>query len=153
MGPAVQARLVFAMKHTACVLQEFGVAGMVDFFTPALGLALEVARDGRGIREHSARFLDDGRYAPLMRAGIIRDHAVVDLRSPATSTAQQAAPKVQLPHLYTVLFSDDFKKAAIHHMNRPVVSTVVAGNAGQEARDFLMTHFLEAMTISSDSSE
>ena len=153
MGPAVQARLVFPMKQTACVLQEFGIAGMVDFFTPVLGLALEVTRDGRGIREHSARFLNEGRYTPLRRAGIIKEHAIVDLHSPATSTAQQAAPKVQLPNLYTVLFSDDFMKAEIHHMDRPVNTIWVAGDAGKEARAFLMRHFLEAMTISSSSSE
>ena len=128
------------------MLQELGIAGMVDFFTPALGLALEVTRDGRGIREHSARFLDDGRYTPLMRANIIKDHAIVDLRSPSTSTAQQPAPKVKQPYLYTVLFSDNFKKAEIHHMNSRKCINVV-GNAGQEARDFLMSHYLDAMTI------
>ena len=126
------------------MLQDVGIAGMVDFFTPAHGLALEVTRDGRGIREHSARFWHDGRYTLLMQAGLIRDHAIVDLRSPETSTAQQAAPKGQLPHLYTVLFSDDFKKAEIHHMNRPVNCIVVAGDAGQEARDFLITHLFQA---------
>ena len=73
-----------------------------------------------------------------MHAGIIRDHAIVDLRIPATSAAQQAALKVRLPHLYTVLFSDDFKTAEIQHMNRPVNCIVVAGDAGQEARDFLL---------------
>ena len=142
----MQARLTFSMKRRACVLQELGIAGIVVFFTPALGLALEVSREGRGIREHSARFLDDGKYTPLMRANIIRDHAIVDLRSPSTSTAQQPAPRVKQPHLYTVLFSDNFKEADMHHMNSRKCIHIV-GNAGQEARDFLMSHYLDAMTI------
>ena len=117
LGPAVQAPLIFSLKRTADVLQEFGIAGMVDFVTPARGLALEVTRDGKGIREHSARFLNAGRYTPLIKTNIVREHAIVDLRSPSTSTAQQAAPKVNQPHLYTVLFGGDFKEAEIHHMN------------------------------------
>ena len=51
-----------SMKRTACVRQGLGIAGMVDFFTPTRGLALEVARDVMGIREHSAQFLNAGKY-------------------------------------------------------------------------------------------
>ena len=140
------------MKRTACVLQELGIAGMVDFFTPTRGLALEVTRDGRGIREHSERFLNAGRYTPLMETNIIREHAIVDLRSPSTHSARQAVPRVAQPHLYTVLFSGDFKEAEIHHMNSRKCIKVL-GNAGQEAREFLMSHYFDAMTISSDASE
>ena len=147
MGPAMQAQLGFSMKCTACVLQELGSTGMVDLFTPALGLALEVTRGGKGIREHLGRFLDDGKYTPLMRANIIREHAIVDLRSPSTSTAQQAVPKVKQPHLYTVLFSDDFKEAVIHHMNRTPKCIKMLGDAGKEARDFVVSHYFVAMTI------
>lgn len=127
----------------ACVLQAFGITGMVDFCTPQLGWALEVTRDGKGIREHSARFDDSGRYAPLMHANVIKLHAIVDLRSPSASPDHQAAPRVAHPHLYTVLFSEDFKKATIHHQDS-VNSAEVAGDAGQEVRDFLIAQFLAA---------
>ena len=120
---------------------------MVDFFTPARGLALEVTRDVMGIREHSARFLNAGRYTPLMETSIIREHAIVDLRIPSTHTAHQAAPRVAQPHLYTVLFSGDFKTAKIHHMNSKPKCINVLGNAGQEARDLLMSLYFDAMTI------
>ncbi len=102
---------------------------------PGLGLALEVTWDGRGLREHPARFLNGGRYTPLMQATIIKDHAIVELRSPSTTSAQQAGSKLAQPHLYTVLFSKEFKKAEICHMNSRK-SIVVGGDAGQEARDF-----------------
>ena len=140
------------MKRTTCVLQGLGIAGMVDFFTATRGLALEVTRDGRGIREHSARFLNDGRYTPLMEANIIREHAIIDLRSPSTRTARQAVPRVAHPHLYTVLFSGNFKEAEIYHMNS-MKCIKVLGNAGQEARQFLMSHYSDAMPMSSDASE
>ncbi len=121
------------------MLQEAGSAGMMDFFTPVLGLALEMTRDGRGIGERCECFLDEDRYAPLMQANIIREHAIVDLRSTSTSTAQRAVSKVPQPHLYTVLFSEDCKMAEIHHMYS-VTSIVMAGNAGQEAREILAAH-------------
>ena len=138
----------------ACVLQDhrlpmtlmhvcFGITGMVDFFMPKLGWALEVTRDGKGITEHSARLEGNGSYAPLVHAKVIQLHAILDLRSPSAHSGHQAAPRMAHPHLYTVLFSDDFKTATIHHQDS-VDSAEVAGDAGQEVRDFLTALSLAA---------
>ena len=108
---------------------------MQGFFMPGLGLALEVTWDGRGLGEHPAHFLNGGRYTPLMEATIIKDHAIVELRSPSTTSAQQAGSKLAQPHRSTVLFSKEFKKAEICHVNSRK-SIGVGGDAGQEARDF-----------------
>ena len=72
-----------------------------------------------------------------METNIIREHAIVDLRSLPISTFHQAAPRVAQPHLYTVLFSDDVKEAEIRHLNSTPKCIKVSGNAGQEARDLL----------------
>ena len=128
----------------ACVLQAFGTTGMVGICTPKLGWALEVTRDGKGSTEHSACFKANGRYAPLMHAKVIKLHSIVDLRSPSASPGHQAAPWVAHPHLYTVLFSEDFKQATIHHDQDSVKEAEVAGDAGQEVRDFLIAHSVAA---------
>ena len=136
---------MFAPDTAACVLQESGIAGLMDFLVPGLGLALEGTRDGRGLQEHSTCFLNNGRSrcTPLMRANIIREHAIVDLCSPSTSSDQLAASKVAQPHLHTVLFSEDIKTAEIYHMNS-VTCIVIAGDAGQEARELLMASSVKA---------
>ena len=116
-------------------------------------MGLEVTRDGKGIREHSARALpipghlqgseDHGRYAPLMHAQVNKVQAIADLRSPSANAGHQAAPRVAHPHLYTVLFSEDFKKATIYHQDSED-SAQVAGDAGQEIRGVLMAQSLAA---------
>ena len=96
-------------------LQAFGAGGMVDFFLPEpLSMALELTRDGSRLSEHIARFLDAGKYGPLLQCGAVTQHAVVDLRSPPASRTA-ASPRRQDAHLYTVLFRDDFHSAELWH--------------------------------------
>ena len=98
--------------------------GFADLYiSPPESLVLEATRDGEDLTQNLNRFLDPRKYEPLLQSGAVKQHAVIDFRSPSS-----AAPRVQDQHLYNVVFRPAFAEAVIYHMGEQQI-VQVAGRA------------------------
>ena len=92
---------------------------------------LEATRDGKDMTQHLNRFLDPRKYEPLLQNGGVKQHAVIDFRSPGCAT-----PRMQNQHLYNVVFRPAFAEAVIYHMGGQQLVRV-AGRADDATRSAL----------------
>ena len=105
-------------------MQTLGGRGFADLYiSEPECIVLEATRDGKDMTEHLNGFLDPHKYQPLLATGGVKQHAVVDFRSPGS-----ADPRMEDEHLYNVLFSADFSTAVVCHMGERQ-QVVVAGAA------------------------
>ena len=110
-------------------MQTLGGRGFADLYiSPPESTVLEATRDGKDMTQHLNRFLDPRKYEPLLQSGAVKQHAVIDFRSPGSAT-----PRMQDQHLYNVVFRPAFREAVIYHMGeqQPVR---VAGRADDATR-------------------
>ncbi len=94
---------------------------------------LEATCDGKDLKEHLGRFLDPAKYKPMFDNGLVKQHAVLDFRSPG---ARQAQPRKTDEHLWSVVFVDGFGEAWVHHMGG-CFHVWVKGNADEATRQAL----------------
>lgn len=112
------------MPETHFVMQTRGGRGFADMFIAEPEcIVLEATRDGKDLGSNLNRFLDPQKYEPLLRVGGVKQHAVVDFRSPSS-----AKPQLQNQHLYNVVFGPDFTEAVINHVGEQQ-SVKIAGRA------------------------
>lgn len=79
------------MSETRSSTQTCGGRGFADMFIAKPEcIVLEATRDGKDLNEHLGRFLDPQKYEPLLSIGGVKQHAVVDFRSPGS-----ARPRLQ----------------------------------------------------------
>lgn len=110
-------------------MQTLGGHGFADLYiSEPECIVLEATLDGKDMTKHLHRFLDPHKYQPLLETGGVKQHAVVDFRSPGS-----ANPRMKAEHLYNVLFSADFSKAVVCHMGERQ-QVVVAGAADEATR-------------------
>lgn len=105
-------------------------------------LGLEVTREGFDLGNPVERFLDAKLCEALLRYGGVKQHAVVDLRSPPLlppgfTPATSAPPHLQGPHLYTVQFLADYREVEIWHQGQRVAGVSVNGRASPETFEAL----------------
>ena len=59
---------------------KFGASGFVDFFiNGTLNWAVEILREGLDMKEHAERFMENGKYAPMLK--YTKQWAMIDFRS------------------------------------------------------------------------
>jgi hypothetical protein len=105
-------------------MQTLGGRGFADLYiSEPECIVLEATRDGKDMTEHLNGFLDAHKYQPLLATGGVKQHAVVDFRSPGS-----ADPRMEDEHLYNVRVSADFSTAVVCHMGERQ-QVVVAGAA------------------------
>ncbi|KAK9818173.1 hypothetical protein WJX72_008225 [[Myrmecia] bisecta] len=109
--------------------RTLGGRGFADFYiSEPECIVLEATRDGKDMTKHLNRLLDPHKYQPLLENGGVKQHAVVDFRSPGSPN-----PRMTHDHLYNVLFSADFSEAVVCHMGERQ-RVVVAGAADEATR-------------------
>eukprot|EP00898_Chlorokybus_atmophyticus_P004609 jgi/Chlat1/5149/Chrsp33S05142 len=102
--------------------RKYGVKGMVDFFVPAIGVALEVMRDGYDPDGHSKRFEPRGKYRLLLETGL--------------SWQEIAQAGVQTCQAIYNLFLEDLQNSKNFSCNGEDVATVdVIGHADAATRE------------------
>ena len=105
-------------------MQTLGGRGFADLYiSPPECTVLEATRDGKDLTQHLNRFLDEAKYGPLLQTGMVKQHAVIDFRSPGSCT-----PRMEDECLYNVMFQPTFAEAVIYHMGEQQ-SVRVAGRA------------------------
>lgn len=114
-------------------MQALGGNGYMDFFiSDPYCVGLELTREGSSITEHLGRFLNPDKYRPMLENGSVQKHAVVDFRTQGNGHRFKTDP-----HLYTVLFEQNFTQATIWNQgsaSRPLqVHGTATGNLGSAA--------------------
>ena len=97
----------------------------MDFFiSDPYCVGLELTREGSNITEHLGRFLDPDKYGPMLENGSVQKHAVVDFRTRGDGNRFKKDP-----HLYTVLFKQNFTQATIWNQGFASKPLQVRGSA------------------------
>jgi len=90
----------------------FGAEGYVDFYiNDVFQWAVELLREGLDMKEHAARFTEDGAYAPMFP--YVKQWAIIDFRT------DKKKVRAKYPNMWHVQYNEDMTSFRVRKPGKP----------------------------------